>query len=122
MPVLVWIKGEEPTCKASRLTGPATPWARSRHTWVGAKRQCWRYIKQNTTYYPAEWLLGVACVVFERVGYPNGKVRVSWDAEEFSKREVAPKSPCACQYDRWGSKQKTGGDNRLMKGPSCSLL
>lgn len=32
------------------------------------------------------------------------EVRVSWDAEDFSKREVGPKWPCACKSDRWGVK------------------
>lgn len=66
--MLVWIKGEEPTHKAYIPHRGQHP----RHTWVGAKRQCWRYIKHNTTYYPEERLLGVVCVVFERVGCPNG--------------------------------------------------
>jgi hypothetical protein len=45
MPVLVWIKGEEPTFKykvfANSQGLPTTPWAHPRHTWAGAKRQCW---------------------------------------------------------------------------------
>lgn len=58
VPVLVWIKDEEPSDKACHTVGKSKA-----QLGLGLKRQCWHYTKQNATA-QKNWVLGVVRVVF----------------------------------------------------------
>lgn len=110
MPVLVWIKGEEPIYKVYHTVG------KSKHIWVGAKRQCWHYTKHNTTYCLGERLAGVVCVVFQHFQCPSARGEGIMGHCEVVQKGSYPQINCVHVNEIGGGKRNIhDGDNRLMK-------